>query len=135
MEFHQWQVIFVDFGVYWEKLEERDYSKEELKMGINVGREFSNPHMAIVLSPNPLCRGDTILVVPITHYTIGDERHWDKIVLEPEENSFLKKRSAIHLSAIRGISKLRIIKEIRPYISKRIQREIKQRLISFLKIF
>jgi len=134
MDFHQWQVIFADFGRCWDLLPEGEYSKEELKEGVNVGREFSDPHMAIVLSPNPLCKGDTILVVPITKYTEGDERHWDKIVLEPEENNFLRKKSAIHLSAIRAISKQRVRKEIRPYISKKIQRQIRDRLCSFFRI-
>jgi len=31
--------------------------------------------MAIVLFPTTLCKGDTILVVPITNYTLNDEKH------------------------------------------------------------
>ena len=41
--------------------------------------------------------------------------------------------SSIYLPAIRNISKKRIIKEIRPYISKSIQRDIKNKLCSFFK--
>ena len=87
--------------------------------------------MAIVLFPTTLCKGDTILVVPITNYTLNDEKHWDKIVLD--NYNFLHKKSSLHLSAIRNISKKRIIKEIRPYISKSIQRDIKNKLCSFFK--
>ncbi|MEO1941723.1 MAG: hypothetical protein ABGW77_02390 [Campylobacterales bacterium] len=148
-DYHQWQVIFVHFGFYWEELEERLYTKEELKNGVNVGREFSEPHMAIILSPNPLCKGDTLLVVPITNYTDGDEYRWDKIVIHPKRSEeqkvacgekrllcepFLQKKSSIHLSAIRMISKRRIICSIYPYITKRCQREIGTRVASFLGI-
>ena len=47
--------------------------------------------MAIVLFPTTLCKGDTILVVPITNYTLNDEKHWDKIVLD--NYNFLHKKT------------------------------------------
>jgi mRNA-degrading endonuclease toxin of MazEF toxin-antitoxin module len=132
IEIHQWQLLLIHFGDYLDLFEtEKNYKKENFSNGINLGREFSEPHMAIVLSPTPLCKGDTILVVPITNYTLNDEKHWDKIVLD--NYNFLHKKSSIHLSAIRNISKKRIIKEIRPYISKSIQRDIKNKLCSFFK--
>ena len=92
--------------------DDKTYKKTDFINGVNVGREFSEPHMAIVLSPNPLCKGDTILVVPITNYTPNDENHWDKIVLDENKYNFLHKKSSIYLSAIRNISKKHIIKEI-----------------------
>jgi len=132
MNTHQWQLLLVHFGDYFDLLkEEENYKKEDLANGINIGREFSEPHMVIVLSPNPLCKGDTILVVPITNYTNNDENHWDKIVLEQNNYDFLRKKSSIHLSAIRAISKKRIIKEVRKYIPKSMQRSIKNKLCSF----
>ena len=132
---HQWQVILLHFGEYLDKFDtENSYCKDDLKNGVNVGREFSEPHMAIVLSPNALCKGDTVLVVPITEYTNGDERHWDKVVLEKDRYDFLYKKSSIHLSAIRNVSKKRITKEIRPYISKYLQKEIKRKICNMLKI-
>jgi mRNA-degrading endonuclease toxin of MazEF toxin-antitoxin module len=135
MDYHQWQVVFIHFGDYLEEFEEgRVYTKADFPYGVNVGREFSKPHMAIILSPNPLCRGDTILVAPITKYTPGDEERWDKIVLEKERESFLEKKSSIHLSAIRVVSKQRILRPIFPYIHKSTQREIKKRITSFFRI-
>ena len=133
MDIHQWQVIFLHFGRYLDEFEEyENYQKQDIRNGVNVGREFSEPHMAIVLSPNTLCKGDTILVVPITNYTEGDENHWDKIVLEKEEHRFLHKKSSIHLSGIRNVSKQRIYKSILPYIRKSLQKEIKRKLCSML---
>jgi hypothetical protein len=105
--------------------------------------------MGIILSPNPLCKGDTLLVVPITNYTPGDEHRWDKIVVHPRRSEeqrreceekrllcepFLQKKSSIHLSAIRMISKRRIIRSIYPYITKKCQREIGVRIASFLGV-
>ena len=91
IEIHQWQLLLIHFGDYLDLFEtEKNYKKENFSNGINLGREFSEPHMAIVLSPTPLCKGDTILVVPITNYTLNDEKHWDKIVLD--NYNFLHKR-------------------------------------------
>jgi len=133
-EIHQWQLLLVHFGDYLDLFEDdKTYKKTDFINGVNIGREFSEPHMAIVLSPNPLCKGDTILVVPITNYTPNDENHWDKIVLDENKYNFLRKKSSIHLSAIRNISKKRIIKEVRAYIPKSLQRSIKNKLCSFFK--
>ncbi|SFP99738.1 type II toxin-antitoxin system PemK/MazF family toxin [Hydrogenimonas thermophila] len=132
---HQWQVILLHFGEYLDKFDtESSYCKDDLKNGVNIGREFSEPHMAIVLSPNALCKGDTVLVVPITEYTNGDERHWDKVVLRKSKHSFLHKDSSVHLSAIRNISKKRIIKSILSHINKDVKKEIKDKICSMLRI-
>jgi len=54
-EIHQWQLLLIHFGDYLDLFkEEKIYKKSDFQNGINVGREFSEPHMAIVLSPNPL---------------------------------------------------------------------------------
>ena len=130
MNIHQWQLLYIDFGNYFDEFDiNKNYKLENFQKGINLGREFSEPHLGIVISPSPLCKGDTFLIVPITNYTLNDEKHWDKIVIE--HYNFLHKKSAIHLSAIRGISKIRVKKVIREYIPKSLQKQIKNKLCSF----
>ena len=56
-EIHQWQLLLVHFGDYLDLFEDdKTYKKTDFINGVNIGREFSEPHMAIVLSPNPLCK-------------------------------------------------------------------------------
>ena len=135
MNYNQWELVFVEFGEYIDLYEDdKDYVKADFSEGVNLGNEFSQPHMAIVFSPNVLNKGGNIIVVPITNFTPGDDRHWDKIVLEKEDYDFLSKKSSIHLGGIRSISKDRVIKTVRPFVSKDIQKEIRKKICSFVGI-
>lgn len=133
--FLQWEIIFLDFGEYIAKFRANtNYQTTDFGEGINIGCEFSEPHMAIIISPNPLNRGENIIVVPITEYTVGDDRHWDKIVLEKSDFNFLSKKSSINIGAIRSVSKDRVSGIVRPYINRDIQKEIKKKLCSFVGV-
>ena len=56
-EIHQWQLLLIHFGDYLALFEyEKIYKKTDFINGVNIERKFSEPHMAIVLSPNPLCK-------------------------------------------------------------------------------
>ena len=133
--FIQWELIFVEFGEYIDKYNPNTtYNKTDFSEGVNLGREFSEPHMAIVISPVQLNKGNTVIVVPITNYTLGDERHWDKIVLRKTNFDFLSKDSSVHVGAIRSVSKDRISHMIRPFIHRDVQKEIKKKLCSFIGI-
>ena len=133
--FAQWEIIFVEFGEYLDKYDSTlTYSKVDFSEGVNLGNEFSEPHMAIIVSPTILNNGGNITVIPITNYTNGDERHWDKIVLEQNDFNFLIKKSSIHLGGIRSISKYRVSRMVRPFIKRDIQKEIRKKLCSFVGI-
>lgn len=135
INYKQWEVIYIEFGEYIDKYHSNQkYPKSAFAEGVNLGSEFSEPHMAIVISPNPLNKGNTIVVVPITEYTKGDECHWDKVVLEQNDFDFLTKKSAIHIGAIRSISKDRVIRTVRPFITRDVQKKIKVKLCSFVGI-
>lgn len=127
----QWELYHVEYGSFLSQFNSHStYTIGDFEQGINKGSEFSEPHMCIVISPNPLNKGDAFVAVPITEYTPGDDRHWDKIVLKKADYSFLSKDSSIHLTAIRQISQNRIIRLVRPYIPSDLQKDIKSKLAS-----
>lgn len=133
--YKQWEIIFLEFGEYINKYQDNtNYKKADFAEGVNLGNEFSEPHMAIIVSPNALNNGGNVTVVPITNFTRGDERHWDKIVLEQNDFNFLSKKSSIHLGGIRSISKDRVIRMVRPFINRDTQKEIRKKMCSFVGI-
>ena len=127
----QWALYYVEYGSFLNQFNSHDnYLKCDFDQGVNKGSEFSEPHMCIVISPNPLNKGNTFVAVPITEFTLGDEKHWDKIVLKQENYDFLSKDSSIHVTAIRQISQDRIVNLVRTFVDDKLQKEIKRKIAS-----
>lgn len=131
MNIFQWALYYVEYGSFLSQFNSHStYTISDFEQGVNQGSEFSEPHMCIVISPNPLNKGNSFVAIPITEYTLDDDRHWDKIVLKKEDYDFLSKDSSVHITAIRQISQNRIIRLVRPYIPSDLQKEIKNKIAS-----
>ncbi len=124
IELNKYSLVWVEFG---NPKSDYDVDNERtIDYGLNLGREFSYRHMAIVISNN--IKNDTIAVVPLTTYKNGDERYSTNVIIDVDKYAHMVfNKTTIKVGEIRSIDKKKRVKQIiRPFISKTLQLKINE---------
>jgi len=124
IELNKYSLVWVEFGNPKSAYDVDD--ERTIHYGLNLGREFSYRHMAIVISNNIL--DDTIVVAPLTTYKNGDERYSTNVIIDIDKYSHMVyNKTTIKVGEVRSIDKKKRIKKIiKPFISKTLQLKINE---------
>ena len=116
MDFKKWDIISVNFGISTTLIGENEiFNKNKIieKKGINLNKEFSLLHMAIVISPSFLNKNGKLLVIPITSF--NPQKHSsdyvNHFILNKKYYKSLKNDSVLLLNEVRSIDIKRITKK------------------------
>jgi len=114
--YKKWDVVSVNFGISTNLIDEKEIFNKNIiceKKGINIDKEFSLLHMAIIISPSFLNRKGKVLVIPITFF--DPEKHsaeyMNHFILYKKYYKNLQNDSVLLLNEIRSIDIKRITKK------------------------
>ena len=116
MDYKKWDIVSVNFGISTTLIENNEvFNKNKIieKKGINIDKEFSLLHMAVVISPFFLNKKGKLLVIPITSF--DPKKHspdyLNHFILSKKYYKSLKNNSVLLLNEIRSIDVKRITKK------------------------
>jgi len=115
-EFKKWDIVSVDFGISTNLMNEKETFNKDIiceKKGININKEFSLLHMAVIISPSFLNKNGKVVVIPITSF--NPEKHnaeyVNHFILYKKYYKNLQNDSVVLLNEIRSIDIKRITKK------------------------
>ncbi len=115
MDYKKWDIVSVNFGISTSLIDESDIFDKNIimeKKGINLDKEFSLLHMAIVISPSFLNK-NKVAVIPVTSFAVKKHspEYLNNFVLYKKYYKNLRNDSVVLLNEIRSIDIKRIIKK------------------------
>ena len=116
MDYKKWDIISVNFGISTKLIDEKEIFNKNIiceKKGININKEFSLLHMAVVISPSFLNKNGKIAVIPLTSFNHKkhSEKYLNQVVLYKKYYKNLQNDSVLLLNEIRSIDIKRITKK------------------------
>ena len=116
MDYKKWDIISVNFGISTKLIDENEiFNKENIleKKGVNINKEFSLLHMAVIISPSFLNKNGKVVVIPLTSFNPEkhSEKYLNQVVLYNKYYKNLQNDTVLVLNEIRSIDIKRITKK------------------------